>query len=181
MATIPTGKSNSWSISKKAKGEDNYGIGITFTIAEPIDRKTDFRMTGSKNQYFTFKVTDGKEIRDLRLPSGAIVALGLVMPQEGTWEGQKFVVDGVEGSGYETKTKIRGLGFDQQRRISDAVVDSSGAILAEMKKADGMDRGSFSTLVMKHVNGDMSAAFTTIEKLKKEGKIIEDKDMWRSK
>src|SRR3990170_7047662 len=147
MATIPTGKSNSWSISRKAKGEDNYGIGITFTVAEPIDRKTDFRMTGSKNQYFTFKVTDGKETRDLKLPSGAMVAFGEVMPKEGSWESQKFVVDGVEGSGFETKTKIRCLGLDQQRKISDAVVDSSGSILAEMKKCDGMDSGSFSALV----------------------------------
>ena len=33
---------------------------------------------------------------------------------------------------------------------------------------------------LKHVKGDMASAFSTIDKLKKEGKIIEDKDMWRA-
>lgn len=165
----------------------------SFLVIENIDpKKTEIRVEkvpnknkkdGEKDdiEYYHILGRIGDVEKDLSLTFTALKQLAAVMPQGENWRGYSIKCTGKKGSGKNIKYGFQVLGkteVPQSRLPTDSITDSSGALLADLKKAAGWDDRSFWDMVGNHVK-TLSEGTQLVDKLKKEGRIVNDNGMWR--
>ena len=184
---ILDGKSEKTYFKLEDLGED------AFIITESIDpAKTELRTEKVKNkegsktpetEYFHITGILGDVEKDLSLTFTALKQLAAVMPRNENWRGYAIKFNGTKGTGKNIKYGYSVLGkkeIPQSRHPVNDITDTSGALLADLKKAAGWEDNAFWDMVGNHVK-TLGEGAALVEKLKREGRIVQDKNgMWKA-
>ena len=171
----------------KGKTGDYYGLddvlGEEIEIVEAVTADSEIReyKTKKENVYYCVKVRHTEE-KDLHLTKAALLALADVMPKNEPWQGYKVRINRT-GSGFNTAYKIvvtgKGIGNYAEAPPQGAIADSRGKIITYLKQAPaGMQDKPFWDAVLP-LCGSFGDAMAVVEKLKNEGRIINQDGIWR--
>jgi hypothetical protein len=158
------------------KGEERIGTLLRAEAGEYKDKAT---------MQYVLDV-DGK---DVYTPNHAILNKKLLAVKagckvkiiyQGTGEKKKKGKNAAEMYDVFVSDAPRQQGLSEEPKKDNPLLDPSAKVIVAMKKADGWDNNSFSQLVLDAVGNDIGESLKAIDKLKKEGKIIQTNNIWRA-